>query len=89
MGTPKPESIALFGGPKDGELIEVGAAPPLEFRVPMASSTFPALEHKGAELSTAIPEMRIGIYTPQCDVHGRVERDHAGHPIYEWRGEQQ
>lgn len=83
---PRPESIALFGGPKDGELVEVDAAPPLEYRIlitPGPSSVFLP------PLASIPPGMRCGIYTPRCDKLGVVERNYAGHPIYEWRGEQQ
>jgi len=70
------ESIALFGGPKDGELIAVEDCPPLEYQV--AIGFFPGMPSR----------MRLGTYAPRCSTYGVVECDHAGHPIYEWKGEQ-
>jgi hypothetical protein len=78
------ESIVLFGGPKDGTVIEVDAHPPLEYRIPI-----PIVTSIFTEPGDFIqPEMRVGIYAPRIDKYGKVLCNLAGHPIYEWRGEQ-
>jgi len=76
------ESISLFGGPKDGALIEVSATPPLDYRIPIP----PGWSWVKTDIAME-PSFRIGIYTPRCNTYGHVECNLAGHPIYEWRGE--